>query len=98
MRSAYPPFMETLDESDPWDETPCFIEKLLHDPGSRASFFKPDPWHTINLGVGRSWIASSLVMMMGLLDELKDLSQDDALAYLTADYISFCESSEPWLC
>ena len=90
--------METLDEIDPWEEEPCFIAKLLHDPGSRASFFKPDVWHTVNLGVGRSWISNSIVMMIGSLDELNAMSQEDALSYLSADYISFCESSESWLC
>ena len=52
----------------------------------------------VNLGVGRSWISNSIVMMIGSLDELNAMSQEDALSYLSADYISFCESSESWLC
>ena len=93
-RSAYPPFMETLDELDPWDREPCFL-KLLHDVGSPASFFKPDVWHTVNLGVGRSWLSSCIVMLIDTLDDLKAMTQEAVLDFLTSDYISFCESSAP---
>lgn len=96
-RSAYPPFMETLDEVDPWDREPCFL-KLLHDEGSKASFFKPDVWHTINLGVGRSWISNCIVMLIGALDDLKSMTQDEVLTFLSEDYVHFCESSDPWKC
>ena len=85
--------METLDLVDPWDEEPVFIAKLLHDRGSRGSFFKPDVWHTINLGVGRSWISNCVVMMIGALDELSQMTQEEALAFLSADYVAFCETS-----
>jgi len=95
-RSAYPAFMETLDEEDPWDRTPCFL-RLFHDPGSPASFFKPDVWHTINLGVGRSWISNCIVMLIYSLDDLKRMSQDDVLEYLSNEYTSYCEKSDSWL-
>ena len=86
--------METLDELDPWDREPCFL-KLLHDVGSPASFFKPDVWHTVNLGVGRSWLSSCVVMLIDTLDDLKAMTQEAVLDFLTSDYISFCESSDP---
>jgi len=89
--------METLDEVDPWDREPCFL-KLLHDEGSKASFFKPDVWHTINLGVGRSWISNCIVMLIGALDDLKSMTQDEVLTFLSEDYVHFCESSDPWKC
>lgn len=96
LRSPWPDFMETLDEMDPWDREPCFL-RLLHDSSSRASFFKPDVWHTINLGAGRSWLSNSVVMFIYTLDDLKAMTHDDVLAFSSRDYIAYCESSDPWL-
>ena len=96
IRSDYPAFMETLDECDPWDIEPCFL-KLFHDTGSKASFFKPDVWHTVNLGVGRSWVSNCIVMLIGALGDLKAMSQDEVLQYLSTEYVAFCESSVPCL-
>ena len=95
-RSDWPAFMETLDEQEPWDEEPCFL-RLLHDAGSKASFFKPDVWHTINLGVGRSWLSNCIVMLIDTLPDLKQMTQEEVLEFLSNSYIDFCESSEPFL-
>ncbi|CAJ1392084.1 unnamed protein product [Effrenium voratum] len=93
--SAYPPFMETIDEEPPWDREPCFTRVLPRDVASPSSYFKPDVWHTVNLGVGRSWVASCVVCLTRNLDELSGLTPEHALQQISASYISFCENSAP---
>ena len=96
-RSAYPPFMETLDEQDPWHDKPCWLRVLPYNRDSPASYFKPDVWHTVNLGVGRSWVANCIVLLVRLLGEFQELNIEQAMASLSGSYVAFCAGSEPRL-
>lgn len=89
--------METIDEQPPWDDLPCWVRVLPHDRNSPAAYFKPDVWHTVNLGVGRSWVANCVVLLACNLPEFESLSIDDTLARLSTSYVAFCEASEPRL-
>ena len=35
-------------------------------------------------------------MLIGALDDLKSMTQDEVLTFLSEDYVHFCESSDPW--
>ena len=49
----------------PWEREAAFTRLLLKDsaPNGAARFHKPDLWHTFHLGVGKSWVASSLLLL-----------------------------------
>ena len=46
---------------DPWHETPELIRRLHINIRNPASFFKPDIWHCLHLGVGKVFLASAMV-------------------------------------
>ena len=50
----------------PWEREAAFTRLLLKDsaPNGAARFHKPDLWHTFHLGVGKSWVASSLLLLL----------------------------------
>ena len=49
----------------PWSKEACFTRLLWMDlaPNGRARFHRPDVWHTVNLGVGKSFISSCFAII-----------------------------------
>ena len=78
-----------MDEEEPWTQPSVFTRVLPQDE-SKASYFKADVWHTVNLGVGRGWVASSLVI---LLSFFAGSSIPNKLLAMTQAYYDFCSSS-----
>ena len=56
--------METLPV--PWSRESPLTRVLLKDSGANgaARFHKPDIWHCVHLGVGKSWVASALLILV----------------------------------
>lgn len=85
--SHTPCWTPTIAVKLPWIETPGLLKKLLHDPTHPASFFKPDLWHCIHLGVGKSFIASTIQMA---LDLVPATNNEERFQWLTDHYVAWC--------
>ena len=90
-RSAWPAFMDTFEEELPWTTPSTFTIKLLQHEGSLANFYRVDPWHNMNLGVGKSWCASALHI---IVETFVEGAITNRLEQLTAAYLEFCRTSE----
>ncbi|OLP95171.1 hypothetical protein AK812_SmicGene22740 [Symbiodinium microadriaticum] len=73
----------------PW-ETESPFTRLLPQFADKPSYFKPDPWHTVNLGTGKSWVASCLVLLLPLFAG-NNISV--RLEAMSAAYYNFCTTS-----
>ena len=91
-RSAGAACAKTFGEELPWDEEPAFTRVLLHEPDLKETFFKPDVFHTVSLGMGRNYAASSLAHLQRYCD---GSSIDARLLELSANYVEFCKDA--WL-
>ena len=89
-RSDCPAFVETMGTDEmPW-ETESPFTRLLPQFADKPSYFKPDPWHTVNLGTGKSWVASCLVLLLPLFAG-NNISV--RLEAMSAAYYNFCTTS-----
>ena len=87
-RSRDAPYRSTMGTELPWEEESIITRVLLHEPDSKESFHKVDLFHTVNLGVGKSFAASSLVI---LLNQCHANSVDARLRELSGFYLEFCK-------
>ena len=72
----------------PWVQCPAVIKNLVHDCGDPAAFFKSDIWHVVHLGFGRSWVASTVQLV---LQHLPCSNLEEKWEYLTEDYLRWCQ-------
>ena len=82
-----------MEEEPPWrpgNESP-FTRLLPQDPSRLAGFYRADVWHTVNLGVGKSWVASAMVLILPLFE---GGSVPARLVALSNAYFQFCRNSE----
>ena len=86
-----PAWKSTLFASKPWIRTPELLLVLPHDRDRAPAYFHIDPWHTIHLGVARSFLASSLVLALQLFDEG---SVEKGFASLTCHYRRWCKAKK----
>eukprot|EP00438_Fugacium_kawagutii_P023150 Skav208959 [mRNA] locus=scaffold1580:286172:287947:+ [translate_table: standard] len=89
--SDKPAWLSTMGVKLPWDRTPPFLRHLHHDTFDAASFFCADLWHCIHLGVGRSWVASVINL---LLSELPQSNLDLKWEFLTSHYHRWCRANK----
>ena len=89
-RGNWPDFMDTIEEELPWKSPGPFTRILPQDPTNLAYFYRPDPWHTINLGMGRSWVANCLVL---LIDLFPASSIPNQFKLMSQAYGNFCSNS-----
>ena len=85
-----PAWLETLGVKDPWESLPAVIRWLHHDQSNPAAFFNIDAWHTVHLGIGKSYVASSVqVCLQALTGTL-----EEKWAWLTSNYRAFCKAEK----
>ena len=55
----------------PWERESPMTRELFTDrsPNGKARFHLIVPWHTIHLGIGKSWVASGIIMIQALLPQ-----------------------------
>ena len=85
--SHKPSWLPTVGVKVPWDTMPGFLRVLPHDKEHPGSYFKPDLWHCIHLGIGKSFIASTLQLA---LPSVPATNNDDRFEWLTQHYITWC--------
>lgn len=87
-RSESPPFLATLGLEDPWEQEAVFTRVLMHDTANKASFHKVDLFHTVSLGVGKTFAASSIAIIQPICD---GTSVPSRLQTMTSMYLEFCK-------
>ena len=71
-----------------------FTSNLLHDegPSGAARFHRPDIWHVVQMGIGKTWVACSLHIAQAN-GFVPGRSLDARLQVLTNDYLSWCRDN-----
>lgn len=74
----------------PWSRESPLTRLLLHDagPNGKSKFHQMDIWHAIHLGIGKSWIASGVLMLQKIIPES---NIDKRVAVIAAGYKDFCK-------
>ena len=67
----------------PWDTTPCVIQRLPHDRHDPGSFFLADLWHCVHLGIGKSFVASTLQVA---LEVVPKANNEERFEWLSTHY------------
>ena len=76
----------------PWSREPALTRELLVDGSvnGKSRFFQLDVWHTIHLGVGKSWIGCGVIMLSKLIPES---NMDERIATIGREYLAFCRAA-----
>ena len=76
----------------PWETEAAFTRMLLVNaaPNGKCTFHRPDLWHTVNLGVGKTFVGGAVSVL-----EKAFPGRNRALRYaqLNSDYSAFCRSN-----
>ncbi|CAK9040131.1 unnamed protein product [Durusdinium trenchii] len=74
----------------PWDMEGPMTRELLVDGSvnGKARFHCVDPWHVLHLGVGKSWVASGIMMLERLITES---SMDKRIEVIAREYQAYCK-------
>ena len=74
----------------PWVVEPSWTKFPLQnlDANGKARFFRPDIWHTIQMGVGKDFASSALSL---LVREVPASSIDDRFGIISNEYIAWCK-------
>ena len=84
-----PAWRDTIAVRDPFDQLPAPLKFLPYDRNDRGSYFKPDLWHCIHLGVGKSYVASTLQLALLVVPANNN---DERFAWLSEHYTAWCRS------
>ena len=84
-----PGWAVTIGVQVPWDTRCGFLRLLPHDRNHPGSYLKADLWHCVHLGVGKSFVASTLQL---LLEKVPCTNNDDRFDWLTNHYQAWCRS------
>ena len=90
VRSENPSFYATMHTEDPWDHEAVFTRVLMHERNKKAAFHKIDIFHTVSLGIGKSFAASSLAILQTLCP---GRSVEKRLQSLSSSYLEFCRAT-----
>ena len=90
LRSDEPAFKATCGTQLPWTNEAIFTRVLMHELSAKESFHKIDVFHTVNMGVGKSFAASSIVV---LLHHCAGSSVDAKLSEMTGFFLEFCKEA-----
>ena len=86
VRSENPSFYATMHTEAPWDHEAVFTRVLMHERNKKAAFHKIDIFHTVSLGIGKSFAASSLAILQTLCP---GRSVEKRLQSLCSSYLEF---------
>lgn len=89
--TSTPRWVETIGVLAPWVVEPSVVSLSCHDLENPASFFQIDLWHTVHLGFGRSFIASTVQLVLDVL-VLNNL--DEKWSFLTRHYLGWCKKNK----
>ena len=83
----------TRDLPEPWQWESPLTEMLMVDgsPNGKSRFFKIDTWHNLHLGIGKSWIASCILLLQAILPGGR---LEERMATLSDKYSAFCREKK----
>lgn len=90
LRSENPNFYATMHTELPWDREAVFTRVLLHEKNKKAAFHKIDIFHTVSLGIGKSFAASSLAILQKLCP---GSSVEKRLQSLSSSFLEYCRAA-----
>lgn len=88
LRSDTASFFATAGAELPWQDEAVFTKVLMHESVDKSLFHKVDLFHTITLGVGKSFAASSLAILQELCS---GSSIEERLREVSGFYLQFCK-------
>ena len=76
----------------PWSTEAAFTQKLFVNgaPNGKCTFHRPDLWHTVNLGLGKAFVASAIAV---LEKAFPGRSRPVRFEQLNEDYKVFCRQN-----
>eukprot|EP00438_Fugacium_kawagutii_P022976 Skav222205 [mRNA] locus=scaffold3943:41172:42716:+ [translate_table: standard] len=86
-----PVWLPTLGAQPPWDVTPPMLRILPHFYADPGSFLHCDLWHSLHLGVLKSFIASTLQISLEVIDAPNN---DERYEIMTEHYHNFCRMNK----
>ena len=86
--SDNPCWLRTIAVREPWDRMPKIIRLLPFARGHPGAFLKPDLWHCIHLGIGKSFVASAVQIS---LEMVPASNNDERFQWLTDHYKRWCK-------
>ena len=81
-----PRWWQSVGAETPWAQEPVLL-KLPCRASNPATLFQPDIWHTFHLGIGRTFLACTMVLALPLCN---GSNNDERFAAMTASYVRFC--------
>ena len=78
----------------PWTRESALTRELFMDRSvnGKSRFYLVDPWHSIHLGVGKTWVACGVMMLQQHV--LHESSMDLRIERLGSAYKEFCRRSK----
>lgn len=78
----------------PWTRESALTRELFMDRSvnGKSRFYLVDPWHTIHLGVGKTWVACGVMMLQHRV--LHESSMDLRIERIGVAYKEFCRRSK----
>ena len=75
---------------EPWSREGPFTRLLMVDQSvnGKNRFHFIDVWHALHLGVGKSWVASGVLLLQALIPES---SIDKRISVLATEYKAWCK-------
>lgn len=86
-----PVWLPTLGAKPPWDSAPGVIRILPHCQSDPGSYFQPDLWHCLHLGIAKSFISSVIQVA---LEVVPASSNDARFHWLTVHYQQWCKTQK----
>ena len=87
-------WLETIPAPPPWQATPPLLRHLPCLRRDPATFFQPDLWHTVHLGVGKAFSASCIIMAIFTLPAFCCLTMERRWEAISTDYLSWCKAAK----
>lgn len=86
-----PCWLPTVGVRVPWDSKPPILDFVPHDESHPGNFFKPDVWHCVQLGIGKSFLSSTLQVA---LEVVPGANNDARFDWLTSHYLAWCKQNK----
>ena len=76
----------------PWTRESPLARELLVDGSvnGKTRFYQLDVWHSIHLGIGKTWIGGGVMMLSTLVP---GSNHDERISVIASEYLAFCREA-----
>ena len=78
---------------EPWLRRPPLLRHLPCRASHPGSFYEPDLWHAMHLGVGKAFASSTIIVSITSLPMFTQLTMERRWQACTEHYLNFCKAS-----